>query len=357
MKKILVIMLVMVLALSAFAGCTPKADDSTTSTDASEGSEELIVVKMGLAMQSKQAPAFHAWEDYLFERVTYEAEQRGYTVEWTATNASDDAVKQANDIKDLLAKGCEVIFVPCVDSQAILQSVEEVHAAGAIYISYCRAVSPDATGAQVPDVTVNFSSEEQAYVGVMEMFRIMKEDGIEPTVMIDVHGQVIDENATNRETGLRRALVDSGYADLEVIVCDSGAWEPDVSRDAVDAALQAHPEANCLYTSSDYMMTGIQIALENHDKWAPRGEENHVYLSSSDIFPHAIPMLQGGYIDTAVDQGCYMFAVGAAKSAFDLLEGLEVEQVQLTLGTMATSETIDDLLADPTVAFWGNDYK
>ena len=64
MKKILVIMLVMVLALSAFAGCTPKADDSTTSTDASEGSEELIVVKMGLAMQSKQAPAFHAWEDY-----------------------------------------------------------------------------------------------------------------------------------------------------------------------------------------------------------------------------------------------------------------------------------------------------
>ena len=68
-------------------------------------------------------------------------------------------------------------------------------------------------------------------------------------------------------------------------------------------------------------------------------------------------MLQGGYIDTAVDQGCYMFAVNAAKAAFDLLEGKEVEQVQLTLGTMATSETIDELLADPTVAFWGNDYK
>jgi ABC-type sugar transport system substrate-binding protein len=368
MKKFLVILLVLALTLGTFSGCSPKDDgnaESTAATASAESTtpaegdspEELQVVKIGLAMQSKMAPAFHAWEDYLLERVTIEAAERGYEVEWTATNASDDATKQANDIKDLLAKGCEVIFVPCVDSQAILQSVEEVHEAGAIYVSYCRAVAPEATGAQVPDVTVNFSSEEQAYVGVMKMFEIMKADGIEPTTMIDVHGQVIDENAINRERGLRRALVDAGYPDLEVIVCDSGAWEPDVARDSVDAALQAHPEANCLYTSSDFMMPGIQTALENHDKWYPRGEEGHVYLASSDIFPIAIEMLQAKYIDTAVDQGCYMFAVNAAKSAFDLLEGKEVEREQLTLGTMATNETIEEILADDSIALWGNDYK
>lgn len=366
MKKILAILLVLGLTLSAFAGCSTDDETDTSSTgttgtsgttDGGGSAEEVKVVKMGLAMQSKQAPAFHAWEDYLYERVTLEASERGYEVEWTATNASDDATKQANDIKDLLAKGCEVIFVPCVDSQAILQSVEEVHEAGAIFVSYCRAVAPEATGAQVPDVTVNFSSEEQAYVGVMEMFRIMEADGIEPTTMIDVHGQVIDENAINRERGLRRALEDAGYPDLEVIVCDSGAWEPDVARDSVDAALQAHPEANCLYTSSDFMMPGIQTALENHDKWYPRGEEGHVYLASSDIFPIAIEMLQAGYIDTAVDQGCYMFAVNAAKSAFDLLEGKEVETEQLTLGTMVTNENIEDVLADESIALWGNDYE
>lgn len=357
MKKILVIMLVLVIALSMFSACTPKTDNSATSTDANQGSEELKVVKMGLAMQSKMAPAFQAWEDYLKMRVDYEAAERGYTVEWTATNADGDSTKQANDIKDLLAKGCEVVFVPCNDSQAILASVEEVHEADAIYISYCRAVSPEATGAQVPDVTVNFASEEQAYVGVMRMFELMEADGIEPTVMIDVHGQVIDENAINREIGLRRALVDAGYPDLEVIVCDSGAWEPDVARDSVDAALQAHPEANCLYTSSDFMMPGIQTALENNDMWYPRGEEGHVYIASSDIFPIAIEMLEAGYIDTAVDQGCWMFAVNAAKSAFDLLEGKEVEKMQLTLGTMATNEDIGDILADPDIFLWGNDYK
>ena len=294
MKKILAIVLVLVLSLSVFTGCAPKTDGGDAGA-----SGDLKVVKMGLAMQSLQAPAFHAWSEYLFERVTLEAKERGYTVEWTETNASDDAVKQANDIKDILAAGAEFVFVPCVDSKAILSSVEEVHAAGAKYISYCRAVSPTATGAQIPDVTVNFSSEEQAYVGIMKMFEIMKADGIVPTTLIDVHGQVIDENATNRETGLRRALIDAGYPDLKVIVCNSGNWEPDVARDSVDAALQANPDANCLYTASDFMMPGIQTAMENNDKWYPRGEKGHVYLASSDIFPIAIEMLQAKYIDTA----------------------------------------------------------
>ncbi len=351
MKKFLSVLMVLMLTTSVGMVFANGQQEAAADTSGKK------VVKMGVAMQSKQAPAFHAWEDYLYARVQVEAEERGYVVEWTATNASDDATKQANDIKDLLAKGCEVIFVPCVDSQAILQSVEEVHKAGALYISYCRAVAPEATGAQVPDVTVNFSSEEQAYVGVMKMFEIMEADGIKPTTMIDVHGQVIDENAINRERGLRRALADAGYADLEVVVCDSGAWEADVARDSVDAALQAHPEANCLYTSSDFMMPGIQTALENHEKWYPRDEKGHVYLSSSDIFPIAIEMLQAGYIDTAVDQGCFMFAVNAAKSAFDLLEGKEVEKEQLTLGTMATYKDIDDILADDSVFLWGWDYR
>ncbi len=362
MKKILVLMLALVLVLGTFAACggTPAtSDDPATSTEPVTSSDpsngDAKVVKMGLAMNSKQAAAFHAWAEYLYERVTFEADERGYTVEWTELNADNDVTKQANDIKDLLAKGCEVIFCPALDSKAILQSVEEVHKAGALFISYCREVSPDATGDQIPDATINFSSEEQAYVGVMKMFEIMKKDGIEPTSMIDVYGDVTDENAVNRETGMRRALVDSGYADLKVTIVDCGRWEPDVALANMEPALQADPDANCLYTSSDFLMPGIQTALENAGKWAPRGEEGHVYIAASDMFPIGIELLRSGYIDTGVDQGCYMFAVGAAKSAFDLLEGKPVEKVQLTLGTQATNEDIEEIIA--TIPLWGIDYE
>jgi ABC-type sugar transport system substrate-binding protein len=187
------------------------------------------------------------------------------------------------------------------------------------------------------------------------MFKIMKEDGVEPTSMIDVHGDVTDENAHNRETGMRRALIDSGYPDLKVTVVDCGHWEPDVALANLEPALGADPNANCLYTSSDFLMPGIQTALENAGKWFPRGVDGHVYIAASDMFPIGIDLLKTGYIDTGVDQGCYNFAVGAAKSAFDLLEGKPVEQIQLILGTIATNDDIEEIIA--TIPLWGNDYR
>ena len=122
----------------------------------------------------------------------------------------------------------------------------------------------------------------------------------------------------------------------------------------LEPALAANPDANVIYASSDFLSTGIQTAMENADMWHKRGEEGHVYMSTSDMYPIGITHLVERYNDTAVDQGCYNFAVNAAKSCFDLLEGKEVEPVQLVLGTVATNDTIEEILA--TIPLWGNDY-
>lgn len=374
MKKTLALVLVAAMMLVAFAGCTATpeaekpADDGvlagpgaqTEQVEAQTPEEDLKLIKIGLAMNSKQAPAFHAWADYLKMRVDIEAAERGYKVEYTELNAENDVTKQANDINDLLAKDCDIIFCPCLDSKAILPSVEAVHDAGKIYVSYCREVSKEATGKQVPDITVNFSSEEQAYVGVMRMFEIMAADGVVPVKMIDVFGDTTDENSHNREAGMQRALKDAGYADLPIVTVDCGRWEPDVALQNIEPVLAANPDANCMYVSSDFLMTGVQTGLENAGMWFPRGEEGHIYTNTSDMFPIGIDLLREGYIDTAVDQGCYNFAVYAAKSAFDLFEGKEVEAYQLVLGTMATNEVgaednIETILA--TIPLWGNDYR
>jgi len=374
MKKFFALLLTVVLVV-AFCSCgsTSTATSTASSAPANAGSPtqdikgssasasaptttgEKKKIKMGIAMNSKQAPAFHAWADYLKLRIDYEAEQRGYEVEYTELNADNDVTKQANDIKDLIAKGCKVIFCPCLDSKSILQSVQAVHDAGDIYVSYCREVSKEATGGQVPDITVNFSSEEQAYVGVMKMFEIMKADGIKPVKLIDVFGDTTDENSHNRETGLRRAMKDSGYEKLPVVTVDCGRWEPDVAMQNLEPVLAANPDANCLYSSSDFLMSGVQTAMENAGMWFPRGQKGHVYIAASDMFPIGIDLLREKYIDTGVDQGCYNFAVAAAKSAFDMLEGKPVEKVQLVLGTEATNDNIDQIIA--SVPLWGNDYR
>lgn len=374
MKRILAIVLALVMVF-ALVACGQQAapaggSNQSTSQQGSAGSPkqdiaeaapaekpaetELKHVKMGLAMQSLQAAAFHAWADYLAYRLDYEAEQRGYEVELVTLNADNDVTKQATDIRDLIAQGCEVIFCPCLDSQAILSSVKEVHDAGLIYVSYCREVSHDAQGDEVPDLTVNFASEEQAYVGMMDLWEIMKADGVEPVKLIDCYGDKTDENAHNREKGLQRAIVDGGYEGIPIVEVECGHWEPDVCGQNLAPVLAANPDANCMYSSSDFLNSGIQKAMEDAGMWHKRGEEGHVYFSASDMYPLGIQHLREGYMDTAVDQGCYNFAVHAAAGAFDLLEGKEVEPVQLVLGTQATNDNIEEILA--TIPLWGNDY-
>ena len=374
MKRILAIVLALVMVF-ALVACGQQAapaggSNQSTSQQGSAGSPkqdiaeaapaekpaetELKHVKMGLAMQSLQAAAFHAWADYLQYRLDYEAEQRGYEVELVTLNADNDVTKQATDIRDLIAQGCEVIFCPCLDSQAILSSVKEVHDAGLIYVSYCREVSHDAQGDEVPDLTVNFASEEQAYVGMMDLWEIMKADGVEPVKLIDCYGDKTDENAHNREKGLQRAIVDGGYEGIPIVEVECGHWEPDVCGQNLAPVLAANPDANCMYSSSDFLNSGIQKAMEDAGMWHKRGEEGHVYFSASDMYPLGIQHLREGYMDTAVDQGCYNFAVHAAAGAFDLLEGKEVEPVQLVLGTQATNDNIEEILA--TIPLWGNDY-
>lgn len=336
------------------AGTAGSPTQDIAGSSASGQTGELKHVKMGLAMQSLQAAAFHAWADYLKLRLDYEAANRGYEVELITTNADNDVTKQANDIRDLIAAGCEVIFCPCLDSQAILQSVKEVHDAGLIYVSYCREVSHDATGDQVPDLTVNFASEDQAYYGMVDLFEMMKKDGVEPVKIIDCYGDKTDENAHNREKGLQRALKDYGYENVPLVEVECGHWEPDVCGQNLEPVLAANPDANCMYSSSDFLNSGIQTAMENAGMWHKRGEEGHVYFSASDMYPLGIQHLREGYMDTAVDQGCYNFAVHAAEGAFDLLEGKQVEQVQLVLGTRATNDDIEDILKE--IPLWGNDY-
>lgn len=202
------------------AGSPTQDMENTEKSDAPAADAKHF--KMGLAMNSLQAPAFHAWADYLEMRLQYEAEQRGYTVELITLNAENDVTKQANDIKDLIAAGCDAIFCPCLDSNAILQSVSEVHKAGIPYISYCREVSKEATGDQIPDVTVNFASEEQAYVGMVDLFNLMKKYGIEPVKIIDCYGDSTDENAHNREAGFQRAIKEFGYEDIPIVTVGCG---------------------------------------------------------------------------------------------------------------------------------------
>ena len=135
---------------------------------------------------------------------------------------------------------------------------------------------------------------------MVDLFDIMKEDGVEPVKIIDCYGDKTDENAHNREKGLQRAIKEYGYENVPIVEAECGHWEPDVCGQNLAPVLAANPDANCMYSSSDFLSSGIQKAMEDAGMWHKHGEEGHVYFSASDLYPLGIQHLREGYMDTGV---------------------------------------------------------
>jgi ABC-type sugar transport system substrate-binding protein len=362
MKKTVVFLLSILIVVSVVA-CqpaapaeAPQAEEAPSTEPVEETMDETKTAKMCLSMPQLDSVVWHAWTDYLEIAVQEEGEARGYEVEWSFTNANGDVTKQANDIKDHLTADCDVIFAAALDSTTILSSISEVHDAGKFFVMYFREASPDATGDQIPDATVNMDSEHQAYGAMVETFNIMAKDGVEPTGIINVHGDIGDENAVNRNRGFLKAVEEFGFTDKILVTVDTGRWEPEVALQNTASALQAYPDANVMYVASDWLMSGVQTAMENANKWHKRGEEGHVYLGGTDMYPSGIQMVRDGYMDGNVDVPCYPGAQQSAIFAFDLLEGKEVPSGNtLVKGTVINSDNVEEVIA-ANPYLWGIDY-
>jgi len=319
---------------------------------------DLKPIKMGLSMNQLDSVVFHAFADYAKEATLAEGKKRGFDVQWTMVSANGDVTKQANDIKDLLSKDVAVVIAASIDSKTILSSVAEVRKAKKYFVMYTKEAHNSATGLQIPSATVNMDSEFQAYGATVEMLKIMKKDGVTPKECIDVHGDIGDENAHNRERGFRKALAEFGIPNGVVAqVVETGHWEPEVALQNTAAALQAHPDTNCMYVSSDWLMSGVQTAMENAGKWNKRSDPKHVYLAGTDMYPSGIKYTIDRYMDGNVDVPAWQMAVKAAEAAFDLVQGKQVSQKPyLEKGTVINSDNAAQVVkAAPHL--WGVDYE
>ena len=98
-----------------------------------------------------------------------------------------------------------------------------------------------------------------------------------------------------------------------------------------------------MFVASDHLIQGVRTALERAERWAPRGEENHMYLGSQDVFPIAIDMIGEGYIDanTVFDVG--LISKQAAEVVGKLLAEEPVDPSYAVEGRVATAENIAEL--------------
>lgn len=294
-------------------------------------------ILIGYSMDALENDIWRAVADMFEQDMTELGEELGREIEVQLVVADGDVGRQNAQIRDLIGLQPDVLFIAPKDSSAIVSSIAAAQTQGIPVVTHMRDSDPDASVR--PTSFLGIDAFHQGYSTAIELFRIMEEDGVEPLV-IDVLGDLADENAVLRSAGLKQAAEEVGAT---IVAEVPTGWDPDRALSGLSAALQANPEATAVFVASDHLIQGVRTALERADRWAPRGEEGHIYLGSQDVFPIAIDMIADGYIDANTVYDIGVISDQAAEVVRMLLEGETPEPSYAMEGRVATAANIAEL--------------
>jgi ABC-type sugar transport system substrate-binding protein len=166
-----------------------------------------------------------------------------------------------------------------------------------------------------------------------------KKDGKKRQAVIMI-GDLGDVNAIQRRDGFFD-VVDKNADLVEVVARVSTEWNADKAFAGLTNAMQANPDIDFLFTSSDFMLPQIQQVMETFDKWHKIGEEGHVLLGGFDGDANAYQLIQDGYMDACGVQNLFLEVDMAFQAFQDMWAGKKPEKLLLDPGFVITQANKD----------------
>jgi ABC-type sugar transport system substrate-binding protein len=165
-------------------------------------------------------------------------------------------------------------------------------------------------------------------------------------------GDLGDINAIGRRDGFEEAV--KGYSDIiEVVARVPTEWNQEKAQAGVTNALQAHPDINFIFTSSDFLFPSIISALKNANKYKKIGEDGHVLMGGFDGDATAYQMLKDGYLDADGVQNVYFESEAAVQAVLDLKAGKPVAEIIRDPGFVIHQGNLNEMSAK----MWGAQVK
>lgn len=305
----------LLLALAIpLAGC---GDDRTASGNGGEA--------VCFAFQDLETEFWVASHAVITERL------RGEGVEVIERNASQDANRQFEQVRDCLAQGVDGIILIPQDGESAVTIVGEANRAGVPVGVYNRPPSSDRN----PAVVVVADNEEIAEKTTDYLVSMAEELGRPVTPLIMV-GDLGDANAVARRQGFYSGIGKSPELFTGDAIEVPTRWDANTALANLEAALRANPEVDFIFTSSDFMFPQIRAVLEPLGKWHPSGHPNHVILGGLDGDQLACRLIQEGYVD--------------ATGVQDLFFEADTLTAEVLLAVRAGEETPQRWIPDPGFA-------
>lgn len=196
-----------------------------------------------------------AWRICQTDSMQEEADARGYN--YVMTNAEYDTEKQVADVEDLIAQGCNFLFIAPIDMDAIVPALDAAKEKEIPVILLDR----EATGTWGEDWLTTIIAD---YVLQGEMCGewIVENNDMEQDVkIVEITGVEGGSDVRDRAQGLRN-VVDE-HDNIEIVASQSGDWSRTTAQEVMENIIQSTGgDFDVVYCHNDEMALGVVLALK-----------------------------------------------------------------------------------------------
>ena len=327
MKKVFVMVLCLVMALSCFA-CTAKAPAAV---------EEPATAPEATAAEAAAAPAseplkvgivvaeYNEWNHLYYAMIEEKCKEFGWTSE--VFDAGQDVNQQINLVNSCVAQGFNAITIQPADNAALAPAMKKAAEAGLIVVSHYD-MDP-ALGINDMIYQVLFGQKAS---GVLEAEEYVKAAGDSGKVAI-IAGLTGADNAQKRTEGMMEVF--GKYPNIEVVQTVYCDWDRQKAMAAAEDIITANPDIKAFIVQDDGMAWGVYAAIE------AAGKTGSILVASQGFYESSIPAIQEGKFMFTISYPAGFFARDAMDLIKKVSDGETVERVQ-TLGMLlVTKENVE----------------
>jgi inositol transport system substrate-binding protein len=217
-------------------------------------------------------------------------------------NANQDANRQLEQVRDAIAQAVDGIILIPQDGESAVTIVGEANRAG-IPIGVFNRPPANRNNPALVVVADNEAISEQAVAYMAQQAKKLKRK-IKPLILV---GDLGDRNAVARRRGFYNVIEKNPDLFDRVIEVPT-KWDAVTTLANLEAALQANPDVDFIFTSSDFLYPQVRAVLEPLGKWQKIGRPGHVILGGLDGDSTAARLMKEGYVDATGVQDLFFEA-------------------------------------------------
>ena len=256
---------------------------------------------IGVAFETLQTEFWVA----AWNKLRQETERRG--IKMLEAVADGDPNKQFEQVRTFISRRVDGIILVPKDGKTVIPMIRAANAANIPVVLFNRpADRTDAPHTTIAPDNVAITRQTVAY-----LVEQVRKSGRKATAAI-LLGDLSDVNAIGRRDGFDAAVKDAGGL-VQVVARIPTEWNQEKALAGLQSAVQARPDIDFVFTSSDFMLPSIKSVLSAIGKWKRAGEPGHILLAGFDGDPTAYRLMVDGFMDATGVQDVFWEAEQAIR--------------------------------------------